>query len=262
ASSTGSPLFMAMREDREHMSRILLARGANPNTTGMGGRTPLHIAARNNDTDMMELLIASGADVNAKDKDGWTPLHNTPLYYVAAPDNADTFGLPVVPDADIIPSMAPPYETPLHYAPDRDSRGATKLLLANGADIEAKDNDGATPLHIAASAGNDYIVELLLSRGADIHAKDNNGDTPLAYALSWRRGMHPMVAKVLIDHGAEIDVTDDNKAMLLSFAAGAGFYDLVERLIASGADVNPENKWGYADHAPLLDAILNGHDDV
>jgi len=53
----------------------------------------------------------------------------------------------------------------------RGHRKVVKLLIAKGADLEAKDKDGSTPLHIAAQCGHRKVVELLLQKGADIEAK-------------------------------------------------------------------------------------------
>lgn len=45
------------------------------------------------------------------------------------------------------------------------------LLLAKGADIQAKTRDGLTPLHCAARSGHDQVVDMLLENGALIHSK-------------------------------------------------------------------------------------------
>ena len=46
-----------------------------------------------------------------------------------------------------------------------------ELLLAKGADIHAKNDDGMTVLYGAALGGKKEVVELLLAKGADVHAK-------------------------------------------------------------------------------------------
>ena len=55
---------------------------------------------------------------------------------------------------------------------------AVKQHLANGADVNAKD-DGWTPLHNAAGYSTKEMVELLISNGADVNAKGEDGWTPL-----------------------------------------------------------------------------------
>lgn len=74
-------------------------------------------------------------------------------------------------------------ETPLHMAAKNGCNEATKLLLAHGAFIEAKANNGMTPLHLAVwyslRAEECLTVKTLLEYNADCSAKDNEGMTPL-----------------------------------------------------------------------------------
>ena len=61
-----------------------------------------------------------------------------------------------------------------------------RLLLENGANVEAELQDGGTALHIAAWSGHEAIARLLLQMGACIEAEDECGMTALLYAA--RRG--------------------------------------------------------------------------
>jgi ankyrin repeat protein len=44
-----------------------------------------------------------------------------------------------------------------------------------------------TPLHETARSGRKEVVELLIANGADVNAKNRNGDTPLDYAITFKR---------------------------------------------------------------------------
>ena len=57
-----------------------------------------------------------------------------------------------------------------------------QTALENGANPNAKDDDGWTPLHIAASWGHVDLVKILLERGADPRIADKWGHIPLDYA--------------------------------------------------------------------------------
>jgi len=52
-------------------------------------------------------------------------------------------------------------------------RDVVKLMVAKGADINAKDYNGTTPLHEAAWSGHKDVVELLVDNGANVSAKDD-----------------------------------------------------------------------------------------
>ena len=87
---------------------------------------------------------------------------------------------------------------PLHWAASEGRKAVAELLLANKAEVNAKDNFGMTPLHWAALLGHKAVVELLLANGADVNAKANNGWTPLHTAED--RGQAD-VAELLRQHG-------------------------------------------------------------
>ena len=96
--------------------------------------------------------------------------------------------------------------SPLHYAADEGHLEIVKLLISQGADIDAKGAFhlyyspmhlilGCTPLHLAANKGHLEIVKFLISHGAKYNAKNNEGDTPLTVA---KTGRHNEVVTFLV----------------------------------------------------------------
>ena len=55
------------------------------------------------------------------------------------------------------------------------------LLLVNGANINAQDDEGCTCLMRAAYAGNSDLYDMLVRAGADENIKDNKGKTAADY---------------------------------------------------------------------------------
>jgi len=88
--------------------------------------------------------------------------------------------------------------TPLHLAAWKGRKETTELLIAAGADLEAKDKEGMTPLYLTADGGHKEVVELLITKGADVNAKGNDGTTPLDWAKR-----HPEIADLLRKHGGK-----------------------------------------------------------
>ena len=58
----------------------------------------------------------------------------------------------------------------------------------------------STPLHRAVCAGHNEITELLIAKGADVNAKDNLGDTPIDWVVAWDE---PEIADLLRKHGGK-----------------------------------------------------------
>jgi ankyrin repeat protein len=77
-------------------------------------------------------------------------------------------------------------------------KDVVELLLAHGAKVNAKTNEGVTPLHYAARNGNKDKVKLLLAKDAKINAKDIMDETPLYNAAETG---HKDVVELLRQHG-------------------------------------------------------------
>jgi hypothetical protein len=77
----------------------------------------------------------------------------------------------------------------LSHAVAGEERAKTTVLflLDQGADVNARHNNGMTALMVAAQTGQTETVKLLLSKGADPKFKAKNGTTALALSLKRNR---------------------------------------------------------------------------
>lgn len=125
--------------------------------------TPLLRAAKAFDVDAIQLLLQHGALVNLANRDGITP---TMAAAGLGSNPIDTRG-----------------DYTVKKLASLNSKRALQIMLANGGDINARDNAGRTALHGAAGWGWNDAVEFLISQGADLNAEDSGGRKPLDYAL-------------------------------------------------------------------------------
>lgn len=95
-----------------------------------------------------------------------------------------------------------------------------RILLAYGADVNARKQSGWTPLHDAANTNHDRVIELLLSQGAEADAVETEGGTPLHLAAE-RGHLEAVRALVLIGY-ANPHALWDGRMKPLDMAEGNG----------------------------------------
>lgn len=167
------PLLKAVERDNKNLAKLLLQYGADPNEDigyyvhylnivkseavasviiEYGANVnhesnPLDKAIRANKYNIVKLFVDKGADVK----------RGTPVISAVGAGGANP-----VTDNDIL-----------------------RLLIAKGADINARDSDGHTPLFRAYLNGDVQKMEILLQKKANLHIPDNRGNT-IASMLSFR----------------------------------------------------------------------------
>lgn len=83
----------------------------------------------------------------------------------------------------------------LHWAAFNGNAELVRMLLKAGAKVDAVLDNGSTPLHLAAFEGHTDVVRLLLQHGADPAARTLDGITPVAWA---RREQHQDTLQALV----------------------------------------------------------------
>ncbi|MEN6334542.1 MAG: ankyrin repeat domain-containing protein, partial [Phycisphaerales bacterium] len=243
--------------DRQAVER-LIAEGVDLNQR-YRGTAALILAARHGRKEIVELLLDHGADIRVADEN-----HRTPLHYAASGGLDFKESVRRVSDED---SPEDPSKA------SRDSFADTvRLLIARGADVNARTPGRVTPLHIAARTGNRGIAETLIDAGAYINERrkvppaEKGVGTPLHWAAGSGR---IQVAELLIARGADVNAATEADPVYDDFPAGGptplhtavyeGQADMVKLLVAHGAEVNPTRLDGFT---PLHLAVFYKETDI
>lgn len=151
-----------------------------------GDESPLHCAARAGQLDAVQWLVERGADVHARDRN----FDGTPLSF------ANYKGQRRV--VEYLLQFARILDAVKFGGLDR----VRALLRENPECVNIRDDIGRTPLHYPFhdTQHGEEIIELLLAHGADINARDNAGSAPIDQML--RNGRQDL-AEVLRRHGGE-----------------------------------------------------------
>ena len=238
-------LHLAAANGSVRIAAMLAEKGADIKATDNFGLLPLDKAVSARKKDAARFLISKGADIEAKDKYG-----NSPLMRAISTDEA-AFLIDLGANINVRDSFG---STPLHRAISQNQKGMAELLIAKGADINARAaQGGGTPLHRAVADNRIECLELLLTSGAKIDAKDDDGYTPLHRAVADNR---IECLELLLTSGAKIDAKDDDGYTPLHRAVAGFPYSknrpIVELLISKGSDINAINNAGYT---PLQTSI-------
>ncbi|KAK2594104.1 hypothetical protein QQS21_008207 [Conoideocrella luteorostrata] len=145
-------------------------------------------------------------------------------------------------------------KTPLIWAAEKGYKVVARVLIEQGAAIEAKTGNGSTPLMIAAHNGHEAVARLLIDKGAAIEAKTGNGWIPLLFAAYTG---HEAIARLLIDKGAAIEAKTGDGWTPLMIAAENGHEAVARLLIDKGAAIEAKAGDGWT---PLMIATDNGHE--
>ena len=134
---------------------------------------------------------------------------------------------------------------------------AVRALLGRGADVDARQSDGATALHWAAHLNDLEAADLLIRAGAAVDATNDLGVTPLWVATT--AGSAAMVAKLLEARG-DPNIAPDTGGTPLMIAARQGNVAAVRSLLAHGADASVRE--GAQGQTALMWAVARRHPRV
>ena len=177
--------------DRDRLKALLEERPDLVNARNEEGDSLLLAAAYSGRKDLFELLLEKGAGVN--------------VFEASALGLSDRVGEFLGAEPSLANSYSHDGWTPLHLASFFGRKDVASVLLAHGADVNARSRSTRfakenTPLHAAAANRQVGVAELLIAHGADVNAKDGSGYTPLALAANSK---NDLLVVILLEKGAQ-----------------------------------------------------------
>ena len=249
----------------------------------LGGSSPLILASYLGNAEIVKALLENGANIKAKDGiDGSMPIH-----MASANGNNNVIKILLLEDNSIVNDVDNRGNTPLHWAAMKDKPDTIKLLIENGADIEAKDTDDWTALHYAAAFSSFQTVQTLVDLGANKESITKDGNYPVYYArdndvktilssditlerdlqdntLTEDRKKESLVKEETKDENIEEDNISENieldiKQLELLVAVKNNDIIAINLLIDEGVNPNFQDEDGYS---PLHLAVINDNLDT
>ncbi|MCH8268645.1 MAG: ankyrin repeat domain-containing protein [Acidobacteria bacterium] len=156
-----------------------------------------------------------------------------------------------------VASLAAGGDLRLVEAVQKGDQQAVRSLLAEQADVNTPQADGATALAWAAHRDDLETAELLIRAGADVNAANDHGVTPLSLACTNRNAA---MAEKLLDAGADPNASLWTGETVLMTCVNAGSVEAVKLLLARGADVNAKET--QKGQTALMWAVAGKHSEV
>ncbi|TVY45194.1 Serine/threonine-protein phosphatase 6 regulatory ankyrin repeat subunit C [Lachnellula occidentalis] len=218
---------------------------ANIDKKDVHGKTALYVAACVKDSATVQTILQHGADVSSR-SDSLPRVTKQPVHL----NDADkTLGhAPLHGWASVKRRMHK--DRGVHSGVEEWAKTA-KLLLAAGADIEARDPEGQTVLFLwteqlayghGDSDRTERFLELLLRHGANPRVTDYAGNTPLHLQQKWNQS--PRVVPMLVKWGAEINARRKSDLATPLIAAAKSQSVHVKEYIDNGADPSLQDSEG------------------
>ena len=218
----------------------LLTKGAKADAQCADHETPLMLAAGEGHLDTVQLLVSKGAKVNEEGGG------SRALEEAAAEGHNDVVQFLLDHHADL--SLAGGRLSPLQEAARHGQSETVKLLLAHGAKVDEGLDAGWSALLYAAQGGDLGMLQVLVAGGANVNAKGAFGQTALILAAA-APGRTDETIRFLLDKGAEPNARTREGYTALMNAAHMGQAATVKLLLERGADPNARNN---ADKTALM----------
>jgi ankyrin repeat protein len=203
------------KASKREIVSLLLARGSDPNKPGRGGETALYAITESGDSTLLDLLLKAGSDPNRPDASGRTPLHVACRF-------AMTTARPIV-----------------------------EALVAGGAKLDARDEEGQSPADLARQEKYLPITEFLdhlggatgTSSGVGGGADESRRQATDRFLAAVRTGDREGV-RLAVAAGAYLNSRDSHGETAVYVATQENDAAMLQLLADLGADLSAPNRWG------------------
>lgn len=228
------------------------------NAVNNNGETPLLLlletfSQKEHNIGLFEELLKATNDPSATDKYGHNVLHK-----------ACVKGIPEIVELlsdnqKLINAKTKRQRTPLMLAAVNGYDEFCEILLKQGADHTAKDEDGNNALHIAAYSGKVKAVNVLKTHKQLLEVRNDKGFTPLLKAAGAAKN-DSEIAEALVNAGADQFAISDNGSNVLHEAVNAANEKIVRIFSANKKLLNAQTK--KEQNTPLMISALKGHSQI
>uniref|UniRef100_A0A0G4HTT2 Uncharacterized protein n=1 Tax=Chromera velia CCMP2878 TaxID=1169474 RepID=A0A0G4HTT2_9ALVE len=243
-------LHRACYERHPEIVRFLVSKGGDVNAKDKAGRTPLTCTAFKGPLEVFEHLLQCGGDLEKSEFEGITALHQ------AAVGNQKAIAEMLLDGhrgMDLNGQETETQATPLHWTACRNDRSIVRdnvdvaeLLIARGADVNARNGEGETVLHWAAATGCVKVLKLALDHGAVVDARNLRSKT--AFMSTYESDSHAAAA-LLVACGADVNAKCDMGQSIVHFATAEESLKVLQLAIDRDAEVDARD---HFDITPLL----------
>lgn len=245
-------LWLAVLNREENNIRQCLQQGADPLSINDHKITIAHLAAKENIESALKILLDFTENKILEAKAGEDEL--TLLTFAVAGGHENIIRLLLARGANI-EAKGKSESTPLVEAIGQGRLNIIKLLVDNGVNVNAISDD-SRPLELAIVLGNPEIIKILIDAQADLEAKDLNGKTALLKAVD---DENMPIVKLLLEHGANINTQADKGQAPLHIAAKKGNITILQLLLTKKATIDIQTADGAT---PLFFATATNIDCV
>nr|ADD82928.1 transient receptor potential cation channel subfamily A member 1 [Python regius] len=215
---------------------LMIMDGSSAEALNIGdayGNTPLHWATKKHQIESVKLLLSRGASPNSLNKNNMAPLHWAVQYFFD-----DLLKIFIENDMTEINLEGESGNTAILLACYKDNPEALKLLIERGADICKANHMGTMPIHAAAFSGSKICMEMVIKQAeklghspeSHINSLDNARNSPLHLAVQSR---DLEMIRMCIEYGAQVDLKQNDKCTALHFAATQGATEILKLMISS-----------------------------